>query len=137
MTIKEARKSAGLTQKRMSDLFEIPLRTIENWEGGKNKCPKWAEALIIEKLEMMDTSKELTEESLNEFITEVLNNHKSYPYAIAYLDDVFDGYVNIRVAIKEDHIRIYGLLLDFVARNNGVIISTQPATYTTIIRVKE
>ena len=50
MTIKEARKAAGLTQKQMHEKLGIPLRTIENWEGGKNKCPAWAEKLIIEKL---------------------------------------------------------------------------------------
>lgn len=53
MTIKEARLAAGLTQQAMSDLLKIPKRTIENWEGGKNKCPEWAELLIIEKLQMI------------------------------------------------------------------------------------
>ena len=51
--IKEARKSAGLTQKRMSELLLIPLRTIENWESGKRNPPLWAENLIVEKLQMM------------------------------------------------------------------------------------
>lgn len=51
MTIKEARISANLTQKQMSDLFEIPLRTIENWEAGKRTPPSYVEKLIIEKLE--------------------------------------------------------------------------------------
>lgn len=50
MTIREARKSLGWTQRKLSEEFGIPLRTIENWEGGKNKCPEWAERLIIEKL---------------------------------------------------------------------------------------
>lgn len=50
MTIKEARKAAGLTQKAMSELMDIPKRSIENWESGKNAPPKWAEKLIIEKL---------------------------------------------------------------------------------------
>lgn len=51
MAIREARKSLGWTQRKLSEEFGIPLRTIENWEGGKNKCPEWAERLIIEKLE--------------------------------------------------------------------------------------
>lgn len=53
MTIKEARLTAGLTQQQMSDLLEIPKRTIENWETGSRKCPKWAEKLIIDKLQSM------------------------------------------------------------------------------------
>lgn len=52
-SIKEARHQAGLTQKEMSDLLEIPQRTIENWEMGSRKCPHWAERLIIEKLQSM------------------------------------------------------------------------------------
>ena len=55
--IKEARQAAGLTQKRMSELLLIPLRTIENWESGKRNPPIWAENLIVEKLQMMSKEK--------------------------------------------------------------------------------
>lgn len=57
MRIKEARQTAGLTQKRMSELLLIPLRTIENWESGKRNPPIWAENLIVEKLQMMSQEK--------------------------------------------------------------------------------
>lgn len=50
MTIKEARAAAGLTQQAMSDLLEIPKRTIEEWEAGRRKPSPWAEKLVIEKL---------------------------------------------------------------------------------------
>jgi DNA-binding transcriptional regulator YiaG len=50
MTIKEARLLAGLTQQQMSDLFEIPKRTIENWEAGDRNPPAYVEKLIIDKL---------------------------------------------------------------------------------------
>lgn len=50
MTIKEARTKAGMTQKEVSDLLGIPLRTIENWETGQRKCPDYVERLIVEKL---------------------------------------------------------------------------------------
>ena len=42
---------AGLTQAEMSERFEIPKRTIENWETDKRKCPVYVEKLIVEKLE--------------------------------------------------------------------------------------
>lgn len=51
MTIKEARLSAGLTQQRMSEVFEIPKRTIENWETGTRTPPTYVEKLIIRELE--------------------------------------------------------------------------------------
>ncbi|EJP32486.1 DNA-binding helix-turn-helix protein [Selenomonas sp. FOBRC9] len=52
--IKEARQAAGLTQKGMSELLFIPLRTIENWESGKRNPPLWAENLIVEKLQRLN-----------------------------------------------------------------------------------
>ena len=51
--IKEARQAAGLTQKQMSELLEIPKRTIEDWDADKKHPPKWAEKLILEKLETL------------------------------------------------------------------------------------
>jgi DNA-binding transcriptional regulator YiaG len=50
MNIKEARISAGLSRAEMSRRFEIPLRTLENWESDVNQPPAWVEKLIVEKL---------------------------------------------------------------------------------------
>lgn len=55
MTIKEARENAGISRAEMSRQFEIPLRTLEDWESGKRTPPHYVEKLIIEKL---DTIKE-------------------------------------------------------------------------------
>ena len=57
MTIKEARLLAGLTQQQMSNLFEIPKRTIENWEAGDRKPPAYVEKLIVEKLQQIADTK--------------------------------------------------------------------------------
>lgn len=53
-----ARKKAGLSQAKMAEIFEIPKRTIENWEANVNRPPIWAEKLILEKLERMAKEKE-------------------------------------------------------------------------------
>lgn len=50
MTIKEARKSVGLTQQALSDWLGIPKRTIEDWEAERRNCPEWCKNLIIEKI---------------------------------------------------------------------------------------
>lgn len=55
MTIKDARLNAGLTQQRMSEVFEIPKRTIENWEAGKRNPPAYVKKLIIRELERIAT----------------------------------------------------------------------------------
>lgn len=41
---------ANLTQKQMSDLLDVPLRTIEDWDSGRRKPPKYVVSLIICKL---------------------------------------------------------------------------------------
>lgn len=51
MTIKEARLKAGLTQARMSELLEIPKRTIGDWETGQRTPPIYVEKLVIRELE--------------------------------------------------------------------------------------
>lgn len=48
--IKDARLRAGLSRPDMYRKMGIPLRTIENWEGGQRKCPEWAERLIVAEL---------------------------------------------------------------------------------------
>lgn len=49
-SIKDARLHAMLTQRQVAELLGIPLRTIENWEGGKNTPPPYVERLIINEL---------------------------------------------------------------------------------------
>ena len=51
MTIKEAREQAGLSRAAMSRIFEIPVRTLEDWDAGKSNPPPYVKKLIIEKLE--------------------------------------------------------------------------------------
>lgn len=49
--IKDARLKAGLTQKSMSELMEIPKRTIENWDSGVTAPPEYVERFILKELE--------------------------------------------------------------------------------------
>ncbi len=51
MNIKEAREAAGLSRAEMSRIFEIPVRTLEEWDAGRRTPPPYVEKLIIEKLE--------------------------------------------------------------------------------------
>lgn len=47
MEIKEMRKELGLTQEMFSKRYNIPKRTIQNWESGKRNAPPY----VIELLE--------------------------------------------------------------------------------------
>lgn len=57
LTIKELRKQTGMTQKQFADYFGIPYRTIQNWEGGVNKCPEYLLRLLQYKLEKEQDNK--------------------------------------------------------------------------------
>ena len=48
--IYEARMAAGMSRKQVTDTLLIPMRTLDNWENGRNDPPAWAEKLLVEKL---------------------------------------------------------------------------------------
>lgn len=48
MTIKEIRTLSGLTQAAFADKYQIPKRTIEDWEAGRRSCPIYTQNLLQE-----------------------------------------------------------------------------------------
>ena len=50
MTFKELRQLSGMTQKEFAEYFEIPKRSIENWDAGARKCPEYLLNLMEYKL---------------------------------------------------------------------------------------
>lgn len=51
MTFKELREASGMNLKQFSDYFNIPYRTIQNWEGERRNCPEYLLDLMKYKLE--------------------------------------------------------------------------------------
>ena len=49
--LKAARLAAGLSQAATAEKTGIPKRSIENWEGGKNTPPAWAQRYILAELD--------------------------------------------------------------------------------------
>lgn len=54
--LKCTRAAVGISQQKMSDLLEIPKRTIEEWEAERREPPKWAERLVIEEIKRISKS---------------------------------------------------------------------------------
>lgn len=50
MTVKELREITGLSQAKFGKYFNIPMRTIQNWEYGVCECPEYLKELMIYKL---------------------------------------------------------------------------------------
>ena len=57
--IRDLRSSRNLTQQQFSDITGVSIRTIQNWESGINKCPKYVEKLIVESFLMSDEIQKL------------------------------------------------------------------------------
>lgn len=50
MELKLLREIKGLTQKDLSDMYDIPMRTISSWESGERQMPKYLEKILTDKL---------------------------------------------------------------------------------------
>lgn len=57
MDIKEIRQRCGDTQAEFAKRFNIPKRTIENWEEGKTRPPNY----VVELIERVFLSEHLEE----------------------------------------------------------------------------
>ena len=61
MELKDIRRIKKLSRQDVSDILDIPKRTIEDWEAGKRKAPDYVINLISEKLLKM-TEEDIEEE---------------------------------------------------------------------------
>lgn len=46
MTVKEMRTRLGITQSEFAEKYNIPIRTIQNWECGSRECPQYVLELL-------------------------------------------------------------------------------------------
>lgn len=61
--LREARAKTGLNRREFAEHFEIPIRTVEDWEAGKRKMPDYLLRLILYKLKMDEMQREAQETS--------------------------------------------------------------------------
>lgn len=50
MNIKELRQNTGMKRTEFCQYFNIPYRTVEDWEAGKSECAEYLFDLIKYKL---------------------------------------------------------------------------------------
>ena len=50
MEFKQVREQSGMNIKQFSEYFNIPYRTVQNWDLGLRQCPEYVLELIIYKL---------------------------------------------------------------------------------------
>lgn len=94
MTIKEIREKSGMSRAEFSRQYNIPVRTLEDWEYEKRKCPDYVENLLqravledCKTIKLYDNSQLLRE--LGSCYAELLSvmnyskgwSHNPYPHA--------------------------------------------------------
>lgn len=57
MTFKELREQSGMSRSQFGEYFEIPYRTVQNWELGLRECPDYLLKLMQYKLDQEGKSK--------------------------------------------------------------------------------
>lgn len=55
--LKQARKSAELSQQGMAGRMLIPKRTIEDWEAGRRTPPEYVQRFVLNELEQIKDEK--------------------------------------------------------------------------------
>lgn len=51
MTVKNLRELSGMSRPQFAEYFNIPYRTVQNWEIGLRECPAYLIELMQYKLE--------------------------------------------------------------------------------------
>lgn len=54
--LKELRVRRNLTQAALAEKYEIPLRTIQDWEAEKRTPPPYVQKLLMNELKRMELS---------------------------------------------------------------------------------
>jgi transcriptional regulator with XRE-family HTH domain len=62
MTVKELRQISGLSQAAFGEKYHIPVRTVENWEGGVRK-PSDTILYLLDRMVREDFADNLTDET--------------------------------------------------------------------------
>lgn len=55
--IRELRESTGMNRKEFCEYFEIPYRTVTEWERGTRKMPDYVLRLLAYKIKMNNLAK--------------------------------------------------------------------------------
>lgn len=55
MTFHEIRQASGLTQAAISARFDIPRRTVEDWDSGKRNPPPYVLTMLAQLLGLLPT----------------------------------------------------------------------------------
>lgn len=68
LSVREIIDASGKRKADIGYIFCIPIRTLEDWCSGKNKCPSYARLMMIRKFELLNLGKYIYLESDNHIV---------------------------------------------------------------------
>lgn len=120
MTVKEMRTMMHLSAKAFGEKYDIPLRTIQNWENGARECPGYVLSLL-ERAVKEDYKKESKIMTKEKEIAILMEDHCTKAEAEKHLkngtvvypdfEENFDLYMNEWDADEED-IEMYRKMIE-------------------------
>lgn len=146
-TINKIREASGLSRAEFSRIYGIPLRSLEDWEAGRRKCPDYLVGLLS-RVVVEDIHREILgcydKDVLKELgacykeLLQVMNpvGNNPYPYADIYPTKYFTMLHNqaVRMGIPDTLSRRISLLLDSVdpddwAKSMDIPVPTEKQQY--------
>lgn len=97
MNFKELRQQSGMTQKAFSDYFNIPKRTIEDWDAGRRKCPEYLLNLMEYKLKNEGIIKSFFAQSIEDDLKKTQEERWKVINATSYLGNISPEELSNRV----------------------------------------
>ena len=77
----------------------------------------------------------MRENILVDFVEKVLNDNNTYDNARVNTDNYYPKAITQRVVFERNHREQYNKLLQFCAESNLTVVSTLPATLSTVVRI--
>ena len=93
MSIKEIRSLTGLSMRAFAMKYNIPYRTMQNWEEGVSMCPDYVRELLEfkvkeEMLSQDDEENEMTKEEMQKYLNQQAREGKNEMEAYRNLMEV-------------------------------------------------
>lgn len=119
MNIREMRKSLGITQGEFASRYNIPFRTIQNWESGVRTPPDYVVRLLEYQIRLDLINRKTVELPKYDSRKSNLPKRSDYVGAIAWLKDVRDCVGKDFVFALDEALICQG---HFLGRNDEYII---------------
>lgn len=76
VTTEEIRECTGLSRTKFSKKYNVPVRTLENWDAGASKCPDYVKELLAFKVvhDVLQEFSERERDNLNDTLKILVNN---------------------------------------------------------------